>query len=65
MTERKVVTVMRLHPAELRKLTQQFGGAGITHVTANTTELEAGFKLGVSAVLDALRAGLVVEDQTT
>lgn len=49
--------VVRLNREVYRQLEQQYGAVGLG---PNTTELQAGYQLGVQSILKALREGYVV-----
>jgi hypothetical protein len=50
--------VIKLEPAEYAALCRTIPGA-VINVASTTTDLQAGFQLGVQAVLQALREGFV------
>ncbi len=55
--------IARLTPEVYDKLVRDVGGNTI--VTHQTTELQAGFMLGVQHVLNHIKAGLVIESTQT
>jgi hypothetical protein len=58
---RKEETVVRLRWDQLDALRKDLGGATSTFVTKETTEIQAGFMLGVNHVLAKLQAGYTIE----
>lgn len=61
VTTNRLVT--RLTPDVFNQLTREVNGS--TFVTASTTELQAGFMLGVVHVLNAIQKGIVIETSPT
>jgi hypothetical protein len=57
--------LFRLRPEHIERIRRKAGGDAINTVTATTTELQAGFQLGVNRVLDILREGFVNETTTS
>lgn len=51
--------VIRLAPEAYQQLARKFGACV---VTKDTTDLQAGYMLGVKAVLDAVREGFTIEE---
>ena len=61
MSNETITEVYRLRPADLERIRKQVGGDAVNTVTATTTELQAGFQLGINRVLDILRQGFSIE----
>lgn len=57
--QNNIVQVIRLHPDQYNELRKSVGGT--PYVGPTTTELQAGFQLGVEHVLTKLREGFVLE----
>lgn len=59
-TAQPVYAIQRLTPEVLREIRRKVGGPASCLVTTTTTELQAGFQLGINHVLNIL-----AEDFTT
>lgn len=60
-----VTELHRLRPSDLARIAQLAGGDAINTVSATTTELQAGYQLGINRVLDILRKGFTIETPTS
>lgn len=54
-------TVVRLSPDQLMEVRRKVGGQASTFVSQNTTDIQAGFMLGVNHVLNILQEGFTIE----
>ena len=61
----KVTEVVRLSPMVYAALRKQLGGSSTAHATHLTTEIQAGYMLGINHVLNVLQEGFVTQDQTS
>jgi len=57
----KVTEVTRLTPQVYAALRKQLGGNATAFATQQTTEIQAGFMLGINHVLNVLQEGFVIE----
>ena len=59
-----VTELHRLRPSDLARIAKLAGGDAVNTVSATTTELQAGYQLGINRVLDILRKGFTIEAPT-
>lgn len=57
--------VVRLEATQLDELRRQLGGIATTYVSSETTDLQAGYMLGINRVLNLLEQGFTLPRKTS